>query len=107
MSKFDVHKPLLVPPDSQSEIPWLQAVQQVRSLVDYDVAVGILGLVGRPPHMREVARETIARHLDIIWFKAVVSIETPENPPRRVHVTGRQLYFQRGLGPIKVQDEGP
>jgi len=68
MAEFDVHEPLLVPPDMQSEVSGFQIVQQVRRLVDDNIAVGIFGLVGGPPHMREVSREAIACHLDIVWF---------------------------------------
>jgi hypothetical protein len=68
MAELDFHEPLLVPPDMQSEVSGLQIVQQVRRLVDDNIAVRIFGLVGGPPHMREVSCEAIAGHLDIVWF---------------------------------------
>jgi hypothetical protein len=77
MAKFDVYEPLLAPPDMQSVVLGFQIVQQVRRFVDDDVAVWIFGFVGGPPHVRKVSRgQSIAFHLDFVWFEAMIPKET-------------------------------
>jgi hypothetical protein len=77
------------------------------SLVDDNVTVRVFGLVGGPPHVCKVSCEAIPSHFDIAGFESIISIESPENPPGGFHITGRQLYIHSGLGPAKVQHEGP
>ena len=80
MAEFDIYEPFLASADMQSVVLGLQVVQQVGRLVDDDVTVWILGLIGGQPHVRKVSRgHAIAFHIDFLWFEPVV----PESSIRR------------------------
>src|SRR5260370_35731341 len=104
MAEFDIYEPLLAPADMQSVVRGLQILQQVRRLMDDDVTVWILGLIGGQPHVRKVScGHAIAFHTDFLWFESVVPKQSPEDLPRRSHEAGRQFCLHGRFGPLKVQ----
>jgi hypothetical protein len=82
MAKLDVYEPLLAPSDVQPVVAGLWIMQQMCGLVNHDVAIGVVGFVSGPCHVRIVSREAIASHLDIVRLEPMISEQSPENLPR-------------------------
>jgi|HubBroStandDraft_4_1064222.scaffolds.fasta_scaffold72484_3 hypothetical protein len=83
----------------------LEIVKHMRRFVDDDVAVRVFGLVGGSPHVRELARDAVVRHLDSLWFETVIVETNPKNPlPSRISpdVAARQFGVQRCCGSLKI-----
>ena len=105
MVKLDIHESLLTPSDLKSEVAGFQVVRHVSGLVNHDVTVRVVGLVGGSPHVRVVSGHAITSHIDVVWLESMILEQGPKNSPRRSHETGRQLRINGNPGSCKVQNE--